>query len=231
MQLILKKRPKNPIIIEGFPGYGLVGTIATEFLIKHLDAKPIGSIRVEEIQPVIAVHHGEAVEPLGIYYATKTNIVLLHALTAVKGIEWELADILARMVKDLKVKEIISIEGIGSSMGDATSRAFYMGSNKKLKTIGIDALREGIIMGVTGALLLRKDLPMTCFFAETHSKLPDSRAAAKIIQVLDQYLGLDVDFKPLIEQAEKFELKLKALLEKARDATAPGGEKKVPYFG
>jgi len=29
MELRLNKRPKNPIIIEGFPGFGFVGTIAT----------------------------------------------------------------------------------------------------------------------------------------------------------------------------------------------------------
>ena len=41
MELKLDKKPKNPIIIEGFPGFGFVGTIATEFLIDHLNAKPI----------------------------------------------------------------------------------------------------------------------------------------------------------------------------------------------
>jgi len=31
MKIILDKKPKNPIIIEGFPGFGLVSTIACEF--------------------------------------------------------------------------------------------------------------------------------------------------------------------------------------------------------
>ena len=45
-------------------------------------------------------------------------------------------------------------------------------------------------MGVSGALLLKAEVPLSCFFAETHSSLPDSRAAAKIIEVLDKYLYL-----------------------------------------
>jgi predicted ATP-grasp superfamily ATP-dependent carboligase len=44
MNLDLKEEPKNPTIIEGFPGFGFVSTIATEFLIKHLKAKKIGKI-------------------------------------------------------------------------------------------------------------------------------------------------------------------------------------------
>src|SRR3989338_4185611 len=101
MQLRLQKKPKNPIIIEGFPGFGLVGTIATEFLIKHLDAEPIGLIRLDEVAPTIAVHKGEPVEPLGIFYAKKENIIILHALNSVQGLEWGLAEILSKMSKEL----------------------------------------------------------------------------------------------------------------------------------
>lgn len=232
MQIILEKRPKSPIIIEGFPGFGLVGTIATEFLINHLNAELIGRIRSEEIPPVIAVHKGEAIEPLGIFYDKKTNIMILHALSAVNGMEWELADQLVKMAKDLKAKEIISIEGVGSEAETSEEpRVFYIGINKKMKSLGYEELKEGIIVGVTGALLLRKDIGVSCIFAETHSQLPDSRAAAKIIEALDKYLGLKIDYKPLIEKAEKFETKLKDIMEKAQTATAQKEKKKLAYFG
>ena len=36
MRIELKKRPKRVTILEGFPGFGLVATIATEFLIQQL---------------------------------------------------------------------------------------------------------------------------------------------------------------------------------------------------
>ena len=39
MELILNKRPKNAVIIEGFPGVGFIGSIATEFLIVHLKSQ------------------------------------------------------------------------------------------------------------------------------------------------------------------------------------------------
>jgi predicted ATP-grasp superfamily ATP-dependent carboligase len=31
MEIKLKETPKNPVIIEGFPGFGLIGSIVTEF--------------------------------------------------------------------------------------------------------------------------------------------------------------------------------------------------------
>lgn len=233
MQIVLEKKPKSPIIIEGFPGFGLVGTITTEFLIKQLDAEQIGYIRMEEVPPVVPVHQGKAIEPVGVFYAKKENLVILHALTSVAGFEWELANDILKIAQDLKAKEILSIEGVGSNNPESEeSRTFYIGGNKKLKNMKqMEPLKEGIIMGVTGALLLHKDFPISCIFAETHSALPDSRAAANIIRVLDDYLGLKIDVKPLLEKAENFEEKIKDLLTKAKKATETHQQKTQSYFG
>lgn len=233
MKVILDKKPKNPIIIEGFPGFGLVGTIATEFLIRHLNAKEIGRIRVKDVPPVIAVHEGKAVEPLGIFYDSKHNIVILHALTSVAGIEWHIAEHVVELAKELKAREVISIEGIGTgeeeTKGDGV---FYISSNKKFANTGAQQLKEGIIMGVSGALLVKKSINASFIFAEAASTLPDSRAAAKIIEVLDKYLGLKIDPKPLLKKAEEFETKLKGLLEKARlNKTEAGNKKQLTYLG
>lgn len=225
MKIELEKKPKNAILIEGFPGFGLVGTIATEFLIEHLKARKIGRIVSDKISPMVAVHEEKVIDPLGIFYDPKTNIIILHALIGINGLEWELADSLDQMAKELKVKEIISIEGIGSQsllMNEDLKESrsyYYSANNKKWESAGSRPLKEGIVMGVTGALLLNiKDIPLSCLFAETHTNLPDSRAAAKIIEILDSYLGLKIDFKPLLKKAEDFETKLKVLLEKSKAA-------------
>ena len=46
MKIELSTKPKSPTIIGGFPGFGLVGMIATEYLINHLifPLKPIDSM-------------------------------------------------------------------------------------------------------------------------------------------------------------------------------------------
>lgn len=236
MKVILDKKPKSPVIIEGFPGFGLVGTITTEFLIRHLKAKEIGRIRIKEVPPVIAVHEGEPVEPLGIFHDPKTNIVILHALTDVKGIEWALADAICKLAKDLKATEVISVEGIGSSTERQSNGggAFFVGDgdHKKLAKAGAKELREGIIMGVSGALLVKKHLKTTFIFAETVNNFPDARASAKIIEVLDKYLGLKVDPKPLIKKAEDFEKQLRELMDKAQLSKEQSATKKnLSYLG
>jgi len=237
MKIVLKKKPKNPTIIQGFPGFGLVGTIATEFLLDHLKTEKIGKIWVSELPAMIAIHEGKVVEPIGIFYNKQYNLVIIHAVSVVAGIEWKLTDAIAQIADDLKAKEIISLEGIGSTAPNEEVKVFHYASddkkNKQLKGIGSEALQEGIIMGTTGLLMLKagKELPVSCIFAETHSELPDSKAAAKVIEILDRYIGLKVDYKPLIKQAEKFEEKLKDLIIKSAKMGEEQKKKRLSYVG
>jgi len=117
------------------------------------------------------------------------------------------------------------------------AHVFFYSSNKKIakafEQAGCKVLKEGIIMGTTGILLLKaeKSLPVSSIFAETHSELPDSKAAAKVIEVLDKYLGLKIDYKPLLKQAEKFESKLKELLGKSQKISEAQKKKRLSYVG
>jgi len=237
MEIKLWKKPKNCTIINGFPGFGLVGTIATEFLIDHLDVELIGKVLINENPAVVAIHEDKVVEPLGIFYNKKYNIVIVHGVSASNGLEWGLSDIIKKLAGDLQAKEIISLEGVGSSETKIdTERLFFFTKDSKIKNslgkIGLNPLKEGIIMGVTGALLLKvEDIPLSCLFAETHTDLPDSKAAARIIRALDSYLGLKVDTAPLLQQAEKFEDKIKGIMKKGQEAQDISEAKKMSYVG
>ena len=235
MKLLLYKKPKGVTIVDGFPGMGLIGTIATEFLVDHLDTVKIGSIEIGEIPAMVAVHEGRVIEPVSIYYNKKFNMVLVHAISAGKGLGWQLSNQIRELASLLQAKEIVSLEGVGNPEMSKNSEVFYYSTSKlflkKLESVA-KPLKEGVIVGTTGALMAReKKIPVTALFAETHSNLPDSKAAAKIITALDGYLGLNVDPKPLLKQAEEFEAKLKTLLENSKDAQSMSDKKKLSYVG
>jgi uncharacterized protein len=235
MKLELFEKPKKgAVIIEGFPGFGLVSTIVTEFLIDHLDAKLIGRFASEKIPAIIAMHKGKIVEPFGIFYDEKNNIVIVRAIASVTKLEWEITKSLLDLYNEIKAKEFISIEGVSAEEGKKSTTAFYYSEDKQkarsFEKIGLKPLEEGIIVGVTAALLAK--LPQTTFlFVEATSELPDSRAAAKIIEVLDKYLGLKVDYKPLLEKAEKFEKKIKEILVKGFETIQEKAKKETGYVG
>lgn len=230
----LTKKPKKVTIIEGFPGFGLVGTIATGFLVDHLKCEQIGKYYFTDPPVTLAIHGCRLIDPVGIYYNKKYNLVIVHAITNATGIEWKGANIILELADQLDAKEIISIEGVGSQDQTQTRVFHYCTTDalkKKIGSLGYDCLGEGIVVGVTAALLLTAKLPMTCLFAETHSRLPDSKAAAKIIEFLDKYLDLAVDYKPLLKQAEEFETKIKGILEKGAQAQEQLEKKTLSYLG
>ncbi len=236
MKIILNEKiKKGATIIEGSPGFGLVGTIATEYLIDHLGARQVGNLWSNKIPAIVAVHGGEIIEPFAIFYDEKRNIVILRSIATVSGLEWELADSALKLFKDIDAKELICIEGVGGVEKEGEAKAYYLSANEKQKTkleaIGLKQLNEGIIIG-SAASLLSKVKEAVFIFAESYSELPDSRAAAKIVEVLDRYLGLEVDYKPLIEKADKFERKVKELLLKGMTTRKAQTKKETEsYFG
>ena len=229
IRLELKKIPKKCTIIEGFPGFGFVSTIATSYLAEHLNAKPIGDVFSKKLNALVAIHEGKIIDPVDILYDEKHNIIIVQASTLVNGLEWDIAESIIELAKVTEAKEILSIEGVMSTTGKAEPGLFYYTNNEKiaqrLSNININKLREGIIIGVTGALLMRvRKIPISCIFVESHANIPDNKAAAEVIKKLDDYLGLNIDYKPLLEKAKKVETKLKQLL---RSMTAAKNGKKM----
>ena len=253
MSLTLKKALKNVTIVQGYPGFGLVGTIATEYLLEHLEVESVGRILITDQPALIAIHEGRVVEPIGLFYNKKNNLLIVHAINATTGMEWEIAQYVLELAHKVSAKEIISIEGVGSP--DQTSQGTGGGvegeenesqqyrifsftnseeKQKLFKKLKLAPLKEGIIMGVTSALLLEgnEDFTISCIFGETRTHLPDSKAAANVLEALSRYLDIELDIGPLIESAERFEEKLRSVIQQSRHASAGKKSKKdLTYLG
>jgi uncharacterized protein len=229
MKIVLKKIPKNPIIIEGFPGFGLVGTITTEFLLDHLKAELIGEFEYDELSPIIAIHKEKLVNPMAVWHVPSKNIVILHTILNIKGFEWEIAGKILELAKKTQAKEIIGLEGVATDEQSDEVKVYYYGDDK-FKAAGVLPVKESIIMGVSAALMLRYK-KMNCLFAAAHSQLPDSKAAAKLIEVLDKYLGLDVDYNPLLKQAQEFESQIKNMMQQSNKTLREADRKSMSYLG
>jgi uncharacterized protein len=236
MEIRLKEVPKGVTIVQGFPGFGMVGTISTEYLRDKTSAHLIGTVKLEALSPLVAIHKGEIIPPISIYYDKGLNLVILSFLTKGKDLEWAFADIVKQLIVTLEAKEIISVEGVTSPIPIEKQQIFAYSNNqdtqKLLAEKGFEKLNDGIIMGLSAALLL-EDLPcpLTAFFSMTSSTMPDSNAAAEIIKSLDSYLGLKIDYDPLYKQAEIFEEKIKAIMAQSQHAEGEKEKSMLNYMG
>ena len=234
MEINLKKEVKGATIIEGFPGFGLIGSIASEFLIEHLKCDFIGAHWFEKLPATVAVHDGKIIKPLNIYHNEERNLMIVHAISGGPGIEWDISDFILKLAQKVEAKEIVSLEGVGAMQSD-DPKVYHVATapDKKehLKSLDIQELKEGIIVGVTSALMMKCTMPMVAFFAETHSELPDSKAAAKVIEALNKYLDLHIDPQPLLEQAQKFEEKLNKIISQGTQTQEELRKKQLNYVG
>jgi predicted ATP-grasp superfamily ATP-dependent carboligase len=142
----------------------------------------IGYVVLKNQQPLVAIHKDKLLKPISIYYNEKYNLIVVHAITPGAKAEWDIAEALRAIQAQTKAKKIISLEGVMSK--DETSNVLYYSSDDKLKKEaekqGLKKLDDGLVVGVTAALMSLKTPSLVALFGEVHSQLPDSGAAAKI---------------------------------------------------
>lgn len=225
MNIQLSEKPHGVTIIQGFPGFGMVGSIATEFLIQHSAFKQIGSIIFDEVRPLVAIHGGKLVPPAGIYYCEAAKLVVLSFMVKGKDHEWKFADAIQELANTFSAKEIITIEGV-TGLDEKHPVTYYSTEEVKhpLSEKGYEIMQESVIMGVSAALLVQDGRPITAIFANSNPQIPDSNAAAEVIKALDAYLDLDIDYEPLHAQAAEFEDKLKTMFAQSDQAMSDNSQ-------
>ncbi|MBN2880634.1 proteasome assembly chaperone family protein [Candidatus Woesearchaeota archaeon] len=234
MKVELFKDIQSPLILEGFPGFGLVSTITIEYLINHLNTELVGRVHSNKLPPMVAVHEGKVIEPIGIFYNKDFNLIFVYSMLNPKGLEWEVTEAIVEISNRTNAIGIISLEGI-SKVTETGDQAFMFCVTKetedKLAEQGLKPLRDGIIMGVTSTLLTRSEKPVDCIFVETNPEIPDSLGAARLVTILDKLIGFNIDTKPLVETAKIFEEKIKKVLENSKAVASQNKGEDFNYVG
>jgi uncharacterized protein len=221
-----KRSVKGYTLIEGFPGMGLVGTIATKHLIDTLKFKELGYIEAPYFLPIVRVHNGQPVFPSRIYYNDEFKLVALISEQIIpKDALKEFALTVIDWAKKSGIKRIISIEGIRVEGANKNAEIVYgIGCNEKskkeLKKHGVKLVSDGITTGVTALLLLElsKQNKMLAYSLLGNVHLTaDYKAAAETLKKLNEMLNLNLNVEPLIKESKQIEKALLENLQKLRE--------------
>jgi len=206
--------PESTVII-GFPGNGLVGSIAVSYLIDVLEFEQIGYITSKLFPPVALMSNGVISVPVRIYAKDKF-IAILADIPIQPALCYEVAKTLVSWFTSISIKEIVVIAGIITN--ETENRIFATVTEKELLGTLPETcipLQIGNISGITGSILLEakmKKIPGIGLLAETIN-VPDPRASASTISVLNTYFSLDMDVSDLLDQAESIESQMHSLAE------------------
>jgi len=214
----------EPVLIEGYPGIGLVGHIAGNFLAKELGMEIIGHVESPFLPPMALVLEGEPAPPLR-FYGKDNLIVAVADIYVTPTLVTEIARELAAYLKRNLAKKVISIGGIGIGMFKGEPDVWGVGArkelNRELENAGVKILQYGSIMGMSGQLLweARKEgLDAYVLLGETFGDRPDPKAAAKVIETIKGILPLKVSTEPLLQEARMIEEQLRKMHEQMEQA-------------
>jgi len=215
----------NPIVIEGLPDVGLVGTIAASYIVEKLDYKEIGHIESDLFPPVMVIHDGKLKNPFRIYSAEDGSVVVVLSEVAVPPkVVYPLTTALADWFHKIGTKQpVISVKGLPmkNRMDIDKPEVFAVGNNEdavaELKAKQMDLLEEGFIAG-TYAMILRecskRDISAISLLAQCYPVYPDPGAAASAIETLKKFVtSLAIDVGELLENAEEIKLKARDLMQ------------------
>lgn len=230
-------KSENPIVIEGFPGIGLVGNITCQHVIEELEMKYIGSIDSRYFPPLAVLFNGIIYMPVRIYEAAKKDIVVVISDIPIHPTaSYDISKALVDWMQKIKAKTIVSIAGIATTTGE---RRVFGGAtnNEMLEKIKdkTEIFQVGTISGISGSIMTEcflRNMPAVSLLGETPGPNPDPRAAVEVIKVLNKIFDLSINTEKLLSQAEQIELELSKLAEQVRTTEAPSMPKKeFPMYG
>ncbi len=209
-------------LIEGFPGSGLVGPMANSYMIEKLQMEYVGYIDSDSFLPIVAVHANKPMYPVRIYKDDKYKLVLIIAeFTIPVPIMRELTDEILDFVRKRGISKIISIGGMPSQKIE--DKAFAITSNdqmlKKLKSLGIDTVEEGVVAGVSGLLLLRSaqlKIPVVDLLVPVDPQIMDPKYAEIAIINLKKLVNITINTDELEDESKEVQAKVHDMLKKAK---------------
>jgi hypothetical protein len=222
--------PKNPFLIEGLPGLGMVGKIATRYLVKQLKADKFALLYSPHFPYYVIVNKkGNARLLRGEFFYWKNSegndLIFFTGDSQAQTIEgqYEIAETILDFAKRYSVEAIITLGGYRKEAGEmpevvatATDAEIL---DKALKANAAPSPPGNPIVGTAGLLVGMakfKKIPALCLLGETRGYLPDPNAAKSILLVLQKMLKITVNLDELDEEIKKSD----KILEKMRQIEA-----------
>jgi hypothetical protein len=214
----MKVRLRSPILIEGLPGLGMVGKIATRYLVKQLKAKKFAELYSPHFPYYVLVNRKGSVRLLrGNFYfwrnsSGENDLIFLTGDSQAQTIEgqYEVSSCILDFVCRLGTKLIITLGGYRKEVEDKPMVVAVSTSpeilKRALQSKASVSSSGNPIVGTAGLLLglaRFKNIDALCLLGETRGYLPDPLAAKSVLEVLQAILNIRVDMEDLDKEIER----------------------------
>ncbi len=208
---------KDPILIEGLPGIGLVGKLAADHMKDELKAVKFAEIISPFLPPQVNIQDDGTIKLVNMeLYYWKGNKDLILLLGDFQGItpdsQYQITEKILDFAQKFNVKRIYTLGGLGTGSITNTPRVFGAATSTELVTEleknNIIFKGGGAIFGASGLLLglsIPRGIEAVCLMGETHGQIIDAKSAEAVLDVLAKTLGIKVNMDELAKKAKQTE--------------------------
>jgi uncharacterized protein len=220
-------------VLMGFPGSGLVGTIALQYLVDNLEFDLIGTITSKYFPPLAMMNRGVINDPVRVYLK-KDLAAIVADIPIHPMICYEVSNGILDWLTPFKPKEVLTIAGIITN--EPEKRVFGVATTTEALSRIQDhtlVLPIGSISGIASSILTEckiRGIPGYGLLGETVNA-PDPRSSAAAIAVLNKMYNLSLDIQPLIEQAVEIEQSMQKISEEVQQSAETTPKKDLPMYG
>lgn len=232
------------VVISCFPSAGLATTVAALYMIRTLKLPRIGRFEAPEMMPIAVIQGGVVNPPIRVY-GRPDFAVVVSEFPPSPAQAAALATAIMDGAKARQARWILGLEGViphpergGDTDSEPAEQTVWAAVSRPDPAIvrafepsGVLPLEEGIIGGVSGALLVQGiagplAVAVLLVSARAGEGYPDHRAGATLIEAVDRILPeIHIDTGPLRAQAEEIEKALRATMKahagQGEEGTAP----------
>lgn len=219
----------EPTLVEGFPGVGLVGKIATDHMIEAHEMVHYANVHCDGL-PRVAVYRDDnraLTTPVRLYVDVEQDLVALRSDVPVHpNAATEVAGCLDGWFEDTGTFPVF-LSGLGREKDEEPPALYGVATGH-----GGDALdraevedppEAGLVSGPTGAMLaesLERDRDAVGLVVESDPQFPDPEAARILIRKgIDPIAGTETPIDGLVDQAQEIRDAKQAFAERMQQAT------------
>ena len=218
----------SPVLVEGFPGVGLVGKMAVDHLIDVFEMDHYANVFCASIPPVATYRHEthELATPVRLHVDADRDLLALQSDVPIgPDAATEFGDCVAGWLDETELLPLYlsglprQPEGEPALYGVASG-----GAGDRLVDANIATpAGMGLISGPTSALLthaLENDTAAIGLIVESNPQLPDPVAAQRVIEGgIEPIAGLSVPTEELSTRAEEIQEARTQLIQRMQQAT------------
>lgn len=228
IKILSEKKPNNAIFFTGLPGIGLVGKIATDYIITQLKTEKIAEVYSDSFPPSVHTKDGivDLIKDEIFYCKCNGNDFLFLAGPVQPSLDfrvgsavehYEFAERIVEFAKRAGVKKIYTLAGIniGDQRMGKEPRVVAAATSKKTldelhKFGAITDQKEGLISGAAGLILgcaKKADIEGACLMGETNVQLiyGDHGAAKKLVELIVKMYNFKIDMKDIEKESANIE--------------------------